>query len=66
LLVTELNLTPLKDGKLQMALLERLPQRKRDMQINMDPTLTQGLLRLLHQAIIREAIWVLEIQKSKN
>jgi hypothetical protein len=52
LLVTELNLTPLKDGKLQMALLERLPQRKRDMQINMDPTLTQGLLRLLHQAII--------------
>lgn len=52
LLVTELNLTPLKDGKLQMALLERLPQRKRDMQINMDPTLTQGLLRLIHQAII--------------
>jgi hypothetical protein len=52
LLVTELNLTPLKDGKLQMALLERLPQRKRDMQMTMDLTLTQGLLRLLHQAII--------------
>jgi len=52
LLVTELNLTPLKDGKLQMALLERLPQRKRDMQMTMDLTLTQGLLRLLHQAIL--------------
>ena len=51
LLVTELNLTPLKDGKLQMGLLERLPQRKRDMQMAMDLTLTQGLLRLLHQAI---------------
>ena len=51
LLVTELNLTPLKDGKLQMGLLERLPQRKRDMQMTMDLTLTQGLLRLLHQAI---------------
>lgn len=51
LLVTELGLTPLPDGKLQMALMERLPQRKRDMQLVMDTTLTQGLLRLLHQAL---------------
>ena len=51
LLVTELGLTPLPDGKLQMALMERLSQRKRDMQLVMDTTLTQGLLRLLHQAL---------------
>lgn len=51
LLVTEVSLTPLKDGKLQMALMERLPQRQRDMQLMMDPSLTQGLLRLLNQAL---------------
>jgi hypothetical protein len=51
LLVTELNLTPQADGKLHMALLERLAQRKRDMQLVMDASLTQGLLRLLHQAL---------------
>lgn len=51
LLVTELNLTPQPDGKLHMALLERLAQRKRDMQLVMDASLTQGLLRLLHQAL---------------
>ena len=51
LLVTELSLTPLKDGKLQMALMERLPQRQRDMQLMMDLALTQGLMRLLHQAL---------------
>lgn len=51
LLVTELKLTPLSDGKLQVALMEKLPHRKRDMQLLMDVTLTQGLLRLLHQAI---------------
>ena len=51
LLVTELKLTPLSDGKLQVALVEKLPHRKRDMQLLMDVTLTQGLLRLLHQAI---------------
>ena len=39
------------DGKLHMALLERLAQRKRDMQLVMDASLTQGLLRLLHQAL---------------
>ena len=51
LLVTELNLTPQPDGKLHMALLERLAQRQRDMQLVMDASLTQGLLRLLHQAL---------------
>lgn len=51
LLVTELKLSPLRAGKLEMALIEKLPHRQRDMQIVMDITLTQGLLRLLHLAI---------------
>ncbi len=51
LLVTELKLTPMAEGKLQMILLEKLPQGQRDMQMVMDVTLTQGLIRLLHQAI---------------
>ena len=51
LLVTELKLTPQADGKLHMALQERLAQRKRDMQLVMDASLTQGLLKLLRQAL---------------
>jgi hypothetical protein len=51
LLVTELKLTPMAAGKLQINLLEKLPQRQRDMQLVLDLTLTQGLSRLLHQAI---------------
>lgn len=51
LLVTELNLTALADSKWQVLLLERLPSRKRDLQLVMDPALTQGLLQLLTQAL---------------
>ncbi len=51
LLVTELALTPLAEAKLQMRLLERLPGRQRDIQLVMDPALTQGLLRLLNQSL---------------
>jgi hypothetical protein len=58
LLVNELNLTPQPDGKLHVALLERLAQRKRDMQLVMDASLTQGLLRLLHQAL-KSSDWLL-------
>lgn len=51
LLVTELSFTPLADAKLQVTLLERLPGKQRDLQLVMDPALTQGLLRLLSQSL---------------
>ena len=51
LLVTEVSFTPLAEGKLQVVLLERLPGRQRDLQLVMDPALTQGLLRLLNQGL---------------
>ena len=51
LLVTEIKLSPLREGKLETALFEKLPHRQREMQLVMDVTLTQGLLQLLHQAI---------------
>lgn len=51
LLVTELTFTPLADAKLQVVLLERLPGKQRDLQLVMDPGLTQGLLRLLKQGL---------------
>ena len=51
LLVTELSFTPLADAKLQVTLLERLPGKQRDLQLVMDPALTQGLLRLLNQSL---------------
>jgi hypothetical protein len=51
LLVTELQMTSLAEGKLQVSLLEKLPQRQRDMQLVMDVTLTQGLTELLRRAI---------------
>lgn len=51
LLVTELSFTPLADAKLQVMLQERLPGKQRDLQLVMDPALTQGLLRLLNQGL---------------
>ena len=51
LLVTEVRFTPLADAKIQVLLLERLPERQRDLQLVMDPALTQGLLRLLNQGL---------------
>lgn len=51
LLVTELKITPLADGKLQVELLEKLQGQLRDLRLVMDPALTQGLLRLLTQGL---------------
>lgn len=51
LLVTELKITPLADGKLQMEMLEKLQGQMRDLRLVMDPALTQGLLRLLSQGL---------------
>lgn len=51
LLVTEVSFTPLAEGKLQMLLLERLQGKQRDLQLVLDPALTQGLLRLLHEGL---------------
>lgn len=51
LLVTELKITPLADGKLQVEMLEKLQGQSRDLRLVMDPALTQGLLRLLNQAL---------------
>lgn len=51
LLVTEVTFTPLADAKLQVLLIERLPGKQRDLQLMMDPALTQGLLRLLNQGL---------------
>ncbi len=51
LLVTEVSFTPLADAKVQVMLLERLPKRQRDLQLVMDPSLSQGLLRLLNQGL---------------
>jgi hypothetical protein len=51
LLVTEMKITSLADGKLQIEMLEKLAGRTRDLQMVMDPPLTQGLLRLLAQGL---------------
>ena len=51
LLVTEVSFSPLADAKLQVLLIERLPGKQRDLQLVMDPALTQGLLRLLNQGL---------------
>ena len=51
LLVTQLKLTPLAQGKLALTLLETLQGRQRDIEVVMDVKLTQGLAHLLRQAI---------------
>ena len=51
LLVTEVTFTPLADAKVQVHLIERLPKQQRDLQLIMDPALSQALLKLLHQGL---------------
>lgn len=60
LLVTEITFTPLADAKLQVLLIERLPGKQRDLQLVMDPALTQGLLRLLNQGL-KASGWLDEV-----
>lgn len=57
LLVTEVRFTPLADAKLQVVLLERLAGKQRDLQLVMDPALTQGLLRLINQGL-KASAWL--------
>ena len=54
-LVTDVDATPLPNGRLRLSFNERLPGGKepRSFQIEMDPQLMQGLMHLLEQALAR-------------
>lgn len=51
LLVTEIKMTPLANGKLQLEILEKLAESVRNLQVIMDAQLTCGLVQLLNQGI---------------
>lgn len=51
LLVTEIKMTPLANGKLQLEILEKLAESVRHLQITMDAQLTCGLVQLLNQGV---------------
>lgn len=55
LLVTEVDASPLPNGRLRLDFKERPPQtdKPRSFQIEMDPKLMQGLMHLLEQALAR-------------
>jgi hypothetical protein len=55
LLVTDVDATPLADGRLRLAFNERLPQveEPRSFQIDLQPDLMQGLMHLLEQSLAR-------------
>ena len=54
-LVTDVDATPLPNGRLRLSFNERLPggREPRSFQIEMDPQLMQGLMHLLEQALAR-------------
>lgn len=53
LLLTEVKVTLLGSGQLQLQMFEKLPGREavRNFQVMMDPQLSNGLLHLLHQGV---------------
>lgn len=51
LLVTEIKMTPLASGQLQLEILEKLADSMRTLQITMDAQLTCGLVQLLNQGL---------------
>ncbi|MEJ6023555.1 hypothetical protein [Ramlibacter sp. PS4R-6] len=54
-LVTDVDASPLPNGRLRLVFNERLPRKKepRNFQVEMDPKLMQGLIHLLEQALTR-------------
>ncbi|HEY8049501.1 MAG TPA: hypothetical protein VIE63_10035 [Ramlibacter sp.] len=54
-LVTDVDATPLPDGRLRLSFNERLPDAKepRSFQMELDPKLMQGMMHLLEQALIK-------------
>ena len=57
LLVTELKMTLLKSGKLQLVFIEKLPESERNVQIAIGLQLTQGLLQLLNKCL-KKSQWL--------
>ncbi len=57
LLVTEIKLSLLPSGKLQLDLIEKLPGQGRNVQVAMNAQLTQGLLHLLNQGL-KKSQWL--------
>lgn len=55
LLITDVDATPLADGRLRLSFNERLPQPQepRSFQVDLQPALMQGLMHLLEQALAR-------------
>jgi hypothetical protein len=53
LLVTEMNVTPLPNGQLQLTFSEKLPggQAPRGFQMALEPQMTHGLIHLLERAL---------------
>lgn len=57
LLVTEIKMSLLASGKLQLDLIEKLPGQGRNVQVAMNAQLTQGLLHLLNQGL-KKSLWL--------
>lgn len=55
LLVTDMDLNPLQNGRLQLSFNERPPgaESPRNFQVELDPKITQGLVHLLEQALVQ-------------
>ncbi|UUZ63318.1 hypothetical protein LP414_28645 [Polaromonas sp. P1(28)-13] len=57
MLISEVKITLRAAGQLQLQMFEKLPDQTRNAQVMMDPSLTQGLLHLLNQAL-KKSQWL--------
>jgi hypothetical protein len=51
LLVTEVKMTPLAEGELELNILEKIAEKTRNLHVKLDAQLTRGLVSLLNQAL---------------
>ena len=53
MLVTEVKMTPLAGGELELTILEKLAEKNRSLHIKLDAQLSRGLVSLLNQALTK-------------
>jgi hypothetical protein len=57
LLVTEVKITPLAEGELELNMLEKLAEKTRHLHVKLDAQMTRGLVFLMNQAL-NTSLWL--------
>ena len=57
LLVTEVKITPLAEGELELNIIEKLDEKTRNLHVKLDAQMTRGLVFLMNQAL-NTSLWL--------